>query len=246
MDTIKKQKSREYPAISLPKAVEMARRVYDKDRWVEAPALTAVKHMGYAGLNGGSRPVLSALKKYGLVEYLGSSDNMRVKLTDLAKRILLPASEAERAEAVREAMNAPVIHGELLEAFPNWDLPSDETLSARLEREFGLQNAAVKSFVSDLRDSLEYVGSFRQSRLNVVHDDRPGANQNLGAGNDAGEAVDAGMMKLPMPRSSTFIVMPQVLDALEARRILSWLSRVVTPAVKFASESEDIAEEIRA
>lgn len=46
-------------------------------------------------------------------------------------------------------------------------------------------------------------------------------------------------MKLPMPGSSTYIVMPECLEAAEAKRILSWLKRVVTPAVEFASGAED-------
>lgn len=269
VEASKKQKSRDYPAISLKKAIEFARRIYEKDRWAEAPALSAVKHMGYAGLNGGSRPALSALRKYGLVEYLGSGDNLRVKLTDLAKRIFLALNDSERAEAVWEAMNSPQVHAELLTVFPGWDLPSDDTLAARLEREFRFQHAAVKPFVADLRESLEYARQFGQvsgkpPETETGSGDGSGSGSGAGFGDGTGfgggggsgagfgdgtglggpVTVPRGLMKLPMPGSSTYIVMPESLEAAEAKRILSWLKRVVTPAVEFASGAaeEDEAE----
>lgn len=268
MEGAKKQKSREYPAISLKKAIEFARRIYEKDRWAEAPALSAVKHMGYAGLNGGSRPVLSALRKYGLVEYLGSGDNLRVKLTDLAKRIFLPHDETEKPAAIWEAMNSPIVHVELLAAFPGWDLPSDPTLAARLEREFRFQHGAVQPFIADLRESLEYARQFGPPNAEPTVADAgsgdgsgpgsgagfaDGTGSGAGSGSGAGLAdgtgyggpitVPSGLMKLPMPGSSTFIVMPESLEPAEAKRILSWLKRVVTPAVEFASGAGEDDEE---
>jgi len=53
-----------------------------------------------------------------------------------------------------------------------------------------------------------------------------------------------GLMKLPMPGSTTYIVMPEAMDATEAKGILSWLKRVVSPAVRFAcgAEEDDEAE----
>lgn len=46
-------------------------------------------------------------------------------------------------------------------------------------------------------------------------------------------------MKLPMPGSTTYIVLPESLNASEAKRTLKWLNRIVTPAMEFASGQED-------
>jgi hypothetical protein len=216
--------------------------------------------MGYAGLNGGSRPALSALRKFGLIEYLGSGDNLRVKLTDLAKRIFVPLNDVERAAAVWESMSSPQVHAELLATFPDWDLPSDDTLAARLEREFRFQHAAVRPFVADLRESLEYAKQFGSSDSESGgrfsgdgSDPASGPGFGDGTGSVSGNATGAsvghgphyagslglprGLMKLPMAGSSTYLVMPESLDAAEAKRTLAWLKRVVAPAVEFASES---------
>lgn len=268
MDAAKKLKSRDYPAISLKRAIEFARRIYEKDRFQEAPALTAVRHMGYSGLNGGSRPVLSALRKYGLVEYLGSGDNLRVKLTELAKNIFLPRSDAEKADAIWEAMNSPQVHAELLASFPHWDLPSDETLAVRLEREFRLQPAAISPFIHDLREGLEYARQFGPMNPNVVEtesgsagstsespghapSDRRGPSGDSGptvpsadgVGSDSRSTGARGLMKIPMPGSAAYIMLPEETTPVEAKRVLLWLKLVVTPAVEFASRTEVDVEE---
>ena len=121
---------------------------------------------------------------------------MRVKLTELAKRILLPISEAERASDVSEALCGPAMHAELLTTYPNWEFPSEETRAAKLERDSGLQHAAIKPFIADLKESIEFTRGF-------------------------------------------YIVLPESVSPTEARRVLSWIKRMVTPAIEFASEQED-------
>lgn len=241
MEQAKRQKSRDYPAIGLRRAVELARRILEKDRWTEAPALAAVKNMGYAGLNGGSRPALSALRKYGLLEYIGSGDNLRVKLSDLARRFFLAVEDDQKAELIWEAMRCPQIHADLLEVFPNWELPSDTTLASRLELEFRMQHAAIKPFIADLRDSLEFARSF--GLPGPAQEDRDAmAEHSIDPPNVPVQSLQVtsslhvgGTIKLPMPGSATYIVLPETLDSIEAKRILSWLRKVVTPAVEFAS-----------
>lgn len=245
----KRQKSRDYPAVSLRKAVDFARMIYEKDRWAESPANVAVKHMGYAGLNGGSRPALSALKKFGLVEYLGSGDALKVRLSDLAKRIILPVNQTEQGTGVWEALDRPAIYSEIFQAFPDRRLPSDDTLAARLEREFGLQHGAVAPFIADLKASLDFARSFDVPAPSHVDAPKEAAAEDEGADDARLDAQQSarretqGLMKIPMPGSATYIMLPEALDAIEARRVLSWLKRVVTPAIQFASESEGENEE---
>ncbi len=50
------------------------------------------------------------------------------------------------------------------------------------------------------------------------------------------------MMRLPMPGASAYIVLPESMEPSEAKRLLSCLKRVVTPAIEFASGQEDADE----
>lgn len=49
-------------------------------------------------------------------------------------------------------------------------------------------------------------------------------------------------MVLPMPGSSSYIVLPESMGAVVAMRILSWLKRAVSPAADFARGSEEVDE----
>ncbi len=247
MEPTKKHKSREYPALSLRKAVELARRIYEKDKFAETPAIVAVKHIGFGGMNGNSRTALSAIRKYGLLEYTGSGENLRVRLTDLAKRIFLALNEQEKAEAIWEALSLPQLNSELIAEYPNWDLPSQETLSIRLERDFRMQSGAVKSYVGDLLESLEFARSFQPALGNPnldLEDRGSDGPERQGGGDGTGDSIgsesgEPDLIRIPMPGSPAFIVLPERLEPRDAKRILRWLKTVVTPTIEFAAESDD-------
>src|SRR3954453_5099781 len=62
------KRSPNYPAISLPAAIERARPLYEVERHAGAPLSVALRHLGFRSLNGISRTYLSALKKFGLID----------------------------------------------------------------------------------------------------------------------------------------------------------------------------------
>ena len=63
-----KPRSPNYPACSLQKALDYARKVYSQNHLHTAPRDVVAKAMGYGTLNGGSLTAISALKKYGLLD----------------------------------------------------------------------------------------------------------------------------------------------------------------------------------
>lgn len=152
----KKDRSPAYPARSLKTGVDQIKQIYSKDRNNWTTDEIAVKHMGYAGLNGNSRVILSSLKKFGLLEGKGS----RVRVSDLAIRMIHPKDAAEEAEAIREAFLSPAIFQSILEEYPNWSLPSDATLKSKLIRDYKFLPEAAASLIDTLKDSLDFVTSF--------------------------------------------------------------------------------------
>lgn len=105
-----KARSPQYPAIGLKEAVDLVEKVYEEDYQNPIPRDVAAKHMGYNGLNGKSLGVLSALKKYGLLE--GRGDDTRV--SDLAVQIIAhPSGSGERAKALQAAGVLPELFAEL-------------------------------------------------------------------------------------------------------------------------------------
>ena len=157
----RRHRSPAYPAIGLRNAVGRIQAIYGADRTAGSPRDAALQHMGFNRAHGQALAVLSALKKYGLVE----EQNRRVTLTRRALEILVrPENDQRRTEAVRAAARAPDIYRELLEQFDE-GLPSDESLYAELITDKGFNPNAVNGFIRDFRDTLDFAGLSPQDVL---------------------------------------------------------------------------------
>lgn len=239
-------RSKSYPAISLREAVSRCQTLYEKDGWTETLAVTAAQHWGFRGLNGGSRPILSALKQFGLIEYVGSGDSLRVKLTELAKQILRPVRPEERQASIGEALVSPKLYASLRERFPDWKLPSDETLSARLEREEGIQKGALRSLVADVKESIAFLreAEGQQSAASTpvaISDSVPPVSddETQVVPADHAKARDASALQtFPMPGGEAYVCLPKTLSKEEAERAKRWIEKVIVPAIEFAGDLE--------
>lgn len=131
-------RSPNYPALGLPKVIEFARRVYDKNHLHKAsPAVVAVA-MGYTSLNGNSATAISALKKFGLLEDVDKD----LKITQDALAILVePSGSPERARLILKAALRPNLFEIINAEYPGRP-PSDDIL-----RSFLLRNGFVQSTV---------------------------------------------------------------------------------------------------
>jgi hypothetical protein len=147
----KRIRSPNYPALSLPEAMEKVAGIYRGLHNHAAPREVLTKEMGYAGLNGASATAISALRKYGLLDRAGED----LKVSERALRILHPHSASERSEAIRDAAHEPVLFSELAERFPD-KMPSDELLKNYLTRK-GFAPAALSAVISAYRETSEMV-----------------------------------------------------------------------------------------
>jgi hypothetical protein len=148
-----RHRSPNYPAIGLPEAVDRVGRLYAADRKAGAPLETALKHMGFSGRHGKSMMVVSALKKYGLVEDVAG----RIVPTQRAVEILvLPKDDPRRLQALREAALSPEINRELFDKFQDDGFPSDETLASELVAYRGFNPAVVENFVRDFKTTIDF------------------------------------------------------------------------------------------
>ncbi len=249
-ETQRKERSREYPAIGLGKAIELAERIFKAERFRKFPASTAFAHMGYSGKTGVSAPALSAVKKFGLIEYKGLSPDDSAQLSELAKNIFLSTSRDERIEALKTALLSPAIYQELHERYSGWDLPSDTSLVVLLERDFGLQHKAIPGFLRDLRESIELVRvnedtldstKKKEIELEVLERELEFSLEQQSKRikellDSNGAPTETRLLKLPMPKSECYIMLPEELEKDEAKRILTWIRTVVTPMINLSAE----------
>lgn len=139
-----KERSPNFPFISLQTALERAQEFYDKEKRGTAPYVVAAKHWDYSPTSSGALQTAAALKQYGLMADEGGGGNRKMRLTDLALRILLDTrpDSVEREQFKRQAALTPPVAAEIYEKWPT-ELPSPENLNHYLvlERGFSQQTA---------------------------------------------------------------------------------------------------------
>lgn len=178
----RKGRSPNYPAISLPDAISRAELVYKKEHTHPAPPEVIAKAMGYSGLSGKSLTVVSALKKYGLLEETDSG----LKISQDGLRILVGTKTSpERSDSIRKAAKAPQLFAELMDRFGD-SLPSDDNLRSHLLlKNFlpGTVDGAIRAY----RETVEY--TLNEAGGRIVSEQAAEPKQTEDAFKDAFRAV---------------------------------------------------------
>jgi hypothetical protein len=146
-----KMRSPNYPALGLSQAIEAANALYRKEQQTPVPPDVAAKALGYASLSGPARTKIATLKQYNLLD----ETKQGVRISPLALRILRPADEGEKQEALKEAASTPSLFRELLEAQPG---ASDDALAAYLVRQRKFSEDGARNCIKAYRDALSLAG----------------------------------------------------------------------------------------
>lgn len=141
-----KERSPNFPFISLEAALERARQFYAEEKRGAAPFNRVVLHWNYSPASSGALQTVGALKIYGLlVEVGGGSGAQRTfQLTDMALRVLLDQrpDSVDRDRFLKEAAISPPLAQEL---YAKWidGIPSTSTINhiLVLEKRFSEVNA---------------------------------------------------------------------------------------------------------
>ena len=154
-----KVRSPNYPAVGLGEAVEFTRKVWGEAHQTAIADDVAIKAMGYS-VHGKSRTLLSAVKKYGLLEETAGGS----RVSGLAMRILHPKSDDERLSALREAAREPELFAELAASHVQ---ASDNVLRSHLLRE-GFSQGGAEQAAAAFRETVE------TARLDIAEPSPPG------------------------------------------------------------------------
>lgn len=146
-DDVKKSKERSpvFPFIPLSTAIERAKQFYAEERRGSTLLAIAGQHWGYSASSSGLLQTVGALKNYGLLSDEGSGADRRVRLTDMALRIILDErpDSTERDEYLAAAAMRPAVAQEVYKKWPD-GLPSNASLNhfLVLEKKFNQETAA--------------------------------------------------------------------------------------------------------
>lgn len=148
-----KQRSPNYPGLSIQKALGKAEAVYRAEHTHPAPRDVVAKHLGYGSLNGSSLTAIGALNHYGLLEAAGEG----LRVSDDAVTIFeLPPTEVAHRQALTRCAFKPSLFEELRSQFGD-KLPSEANLRHALIKK-GFIPSAADGVIRVFRENLEVVG----------------------------------------------------------------------------------------
>jgi hypothetical protein len=161
LDAKDRSRSPRFPSQSVQDAIRLVSMIYKGVHRSPINPDSAFQLMGFSGKTGTSAKALGAIRQFGLIE--GVSDKTRV--SDLALKILEPASENERIDAISEAANKPEVFELISERFDGRIPAADEPVRAYLIRELGFSKSGSEECLKSLRESLEYVQGLLRSSV---------------------------------------------------------------------------------
>jgi len=153
-----------YPFIAVEKAIAQAQALYDQEGEYEAPLTSATAAWGYSPKSSGGRQTLAAMKYYGLIDISGEGDGRKVKISEIAKRILLDQREDDREKRalMRKVALAPAAHRTLYEQYPS-GLASDNSVEHFLVFEQGFKTDGARDLIASFKETASYTGIFQPS-----------------------------------------------------------------------------------
>lgn len=150
-----KVRSPRYPSISLRDAVRLVEAIFNSEHTNTMTSEVAAQHLGYKGLNGASLKILSALKKYGLLE--GRADAIKVSrdaVTIIADKD--DEDSEERAEALWRVALSNDLFADIHDHYES--LPSEANLKSFLMKR-GFNADAAQKATHSYRDTIQFVTS---------------------------------------------------------------------------------------
>ena len=189
-----RQRSPNYPSVSLRTAIEKIIPWFKADGIVASPKDALVKHMGYEKSTGDAGRLLSALKGFGLLAEVDGRFKLTPRGVDIVAR---EPADPKRQLALKDAAMGPQVYRDLLKEY-SAGLPSDTTLSSELIAGKGFNHKYVKDFLKDFRATLVYAGISPSGVVesNGEHED-PIQEVHIG---DYVQWEVQGILQLPEPR----------------------------------------------
>jgi hypothetical protein len=146
-----------FPFLNLQQALERARALRKASKGGEVRLSTAGSVWELGLKSSALRQTAAALKHYGLIDYLGSGEDRKVKLTDTANRIILDErpESPDRDSLIKKVALTPKLHAEL---WKKWgaDLPPDVEMRSELILERGFSQAGALDAVAIYKGTLAF------------------------------------------------------------------------------------------
>jgi len=150
-----------YPFIPVYKAIERVQELYNQEGAHAAPLKSALAAWGYGPKSSGGRQTLATMKYYGLIDVTGEGDGRMIRVSEIARKIILDKREdgAEKRALIRQVALMPTAHKTLYQEYPS-GLPSDGTVHHFLVFRKQFNNEAANELLAEFKQTASHIGLY--------------------------------------------------------------------------------------
>lgn len=152
-----RQKSPNAPAYSLQECQEDTRKIFRVEGQAPLSRESIAEHLSLASQSGPFNRKLSSLRQYGFLDPIGKD----FRVSELFIRVDQSYDEADRRQALREALGRPAIFQSLLAHYENSGLPSDLNLTNQLLLKYRFTKKNAETVAKAFLDSCRLAGIFQ-------------------------------------------------------------------------------------
>lgn len=152
----KRMRSPDFPYITLRDSIANIERLYGAAKINFVPVPVGLGKMGISLKSSLAQRGLASMLSYGLLSDKGTGKEKQIKVSDLARKIMIETNDIERLRSIRDAaLNPPIMR----KAFDTWGasgLPDENTIKSLLELQWGFTDRAAVRFASVVRENFDY------------------------------------------------------------------------------------------
>lgn len=168
----KRKRSPNYPVLDLEHAIKRAEELYRHDRNHQVPIdLLHERWGGMSKLGGYLLQIVAALKAYGLIEVDGQKENRKIRISQVAVRIIEDAPDKEAL--IKKAAIEPIVYKEIWNKYQSVGLPKEDVLDRVLR--WGEENIDIQVVSQKARNLLikNFTETIKFAKLDVIGKVKP-------------------------------------------------------------------------
>ena len=150
------KRSPNHPFMDLESSVDKARILYEREYLHSIAREVMIAHWKISPFSGSTGKIISALKKFGLIQKM-KSPTETYRVTELAEKIFKDkrTQSSERDQLLGKAFLGVPIYKDVWEKFDG-DIPSNEAFEHYLRAERGFNENSIKPFIERFKRGIEY------------------------------------------------------------------------------------------
>lgn len=164
-----------YPFYPLSEVETFVKEIHSAGGWEvgEDVAYERLYKKGSPRLNRWWKYKVASAREFGLVERVGRAEEAKIRLTKLSRRLVMPESESDLADARRACFFSCELYRKLHTRYADGPLPPLEGVSNVLVREYGLVASVAPTAAQAFENSLTTAGLVVDGRVTVSKSAQP-------------------------------------------------------------------------